>query len=81
MKNLFSSPPDLQKLFQIFLKEQRAQRADLQEIKRMINRLTIDANLQNTVDKYFEDTEHIPEEKYDTGYSDSDSNKNLQSSQ
>ncbi len=36
------------------LAEQRKQRTDLQDIKRMINRLTIDKHLQHEVDNYFE---------------------------
>ncbi len=33
--------------------EQRAQRADLQDVKRMINKLLIDKHLQMQVDEYF----------------------------
>ncbi len=35
--------------------EQRAQRQDLSDIKRMINKLLIDKHLQMQVDEYFED--------------------------
>ncbi len=34
--------------------EQRAQRQDLVDIKRMLNKITIDKHLQMEVDKYFE---------------------------
>ncbi len=37
--------------------EQRANRADNVDIKRMLNRLLIDKHLQLEVDKYFEDNE------------------------
>ncbi len=40
--------------------EQRAQRQDLLDIKRMINRLLIDKHLQMQVDEYFDDTETNP---------------------
>ncbi len=36
-------------------REQRAQRQDLVDIKRMLNRITIDKHLQMEVDQYFED--------------------------
>ncbi len=35
------------------LSEQRAQRADLQDVRRMINRLLVDKHLQMQVDEYF----------------------------
>ncbi len=41
--------------------EQRHQRQDLSDIKRMLNRLLIDKHLQMQVDSYFEDTK--PEEE------------------
>ncbi len=54
---MFSSPaletPDLQKIIQIFLTEQRAQRADLADIKRVIHRLANEIRLQKQVDEYF----------------------------
>ncbi len=39
----------------LLLNEQRQQRQDLQDIKRMINKLLIDKHLQMQVDEYFED--------------------------
>ncbi len=39
----------------LVLAEQRHQRSDLQDIKRMINRLLIDEHLQQQVDQFFED--------------------------
>ncbi len=39
----------------IMMKEQRMQRQDLQDIKRMINKLLIDEHLQMQVDEYFKD--------------------------
>ncbi len=41
--------------------EQRHQRQDLSDIKRMLNRLLIDKHLQMQVDSYFEDAK--PEEE------------------
>ncbi len=42
--------------------EQRAQRQDLVDIKRMLNRLLIDKHLQMQVDEYFTDTpQDIPD--------------------
>ncbi len=37
----------------IMMREQRLQRQDLQDIKRMINKLLIDKHLQMEVDDYF----------------------------
>ncbi len=37
--------------------EQRASRADIVDIKRMLNKLTIDKHLQHEVDEYFENHE------------------------
>ncbi len=42
--------------------EQRAQRQDLLDIKRMLNRLMIDRHLQMQVDQYFDEDKSIPEE-------------------
>ncbi len=42
------------------LTEQRKQRTDLQDIKRMINKLLIDKHLQHEVDRYFEDQQIEP---------------------
>ncbi len=46
--------PDLQKIIQIFLTEQRAQRADLADIRRLIHTLANEIRLQKQVDEYFE---------------------------
>ncbi len=68
MKNLFSSPsqaPDLQKFIQLSLQEQRAQRNDLAQILRAINRLINEVQLQKQVDDYFEDDkQNIPEAEH-----------------
>ncbi len=45
----------LDRKLDFILAEQRKQRTDLQDIKRMINRITIDKQLQHEVDNYFED--------------------------
>ncbi len=46
------------------LNEQRAQRIDLANILRILNKLINEEKLQKQVDDYFdEDSEHIPEEK------------------
>ena len=45
----------LDRSLQFILKEQRHQRTDLQDIKRMLNKLLIDKHLQQQVDTYFED--------------------------
>ncbi len=64
-----SEPPDLYFTSMIhnldlMLNEQKAQRIDLADIKRMLNAISTDHKLQTQVDNYFEeDTEHIPEEK------------------
>ncbi len=39
----------------LFLKEQRMQRQDLQDIKRMLNKLIINEHLQSQANAYFED--------------------------
>ncbi len=39
----------------LMLMEQRRQRADLKEVKLMINKLLISTHLQNQVDEYFEE--------------------------
>ncbi len=62
MKNLFSSPfADLQKFIQINLTEQQRQRADLADIKRLINRLINDLALQKQVDDYMDQDETSPQ--------------------
>ncbi len=43
------------------LKEQRHQRSDLQDIKRMLNKLLIDKHLQQQVDEYFEQDKPEPD--------------------
>ncbi len=48
----------LDKSLQLILREQRLQRQDLQDIKRMINKLLIDKHNQMEVDDYFERQEH-----------------------
>ncbi len=54
---------DLQKILQLLLAEQRAQRVDLANLLRMVKGMTINKDLQKQVDQYFEDDPHdIPEE-------------------
>ncbi len=56
----------LDRSLQFILKEQRHQRTDLQDIKRMINKLLIDKHLQLQVDEYFNDSNVVhPEDKAD----------------
>jgi len=54
---------------EMLLSEQRAQRADLQEIKYMLHKLLTNKDLQDTTDKYFSDREltqeSIPEDDVD----------------
>ncbi len=50
----------LERHLQFVLTEQRHQRQDLIDIKRMINRLLIDKHLQQQVDTYFEDDPDSP---------------------
>ncbi len=61
MKNfIFKSSalaPDLQKILQLLLSEQRAQRVDLANLLRMVKSMTINKDLQTQVDKYFSDDE------------------------
>ncbi len=45
--------------------EQRAQRQDLVDIKRMLNKLTIDKHLQMEVDNYFDREENGPDSAAD----------------
>ncbi len=47
----------LDRKLEFVLAEQRKQRTDLQDIKRMLNRLSIDKHLQMEVDDYFNKTE------------------------
>ncbi len=44
----------LDRSLQFILKEQRHQRTDLQDIKRMLNKLLIEKHLQQQVDEYFD---------------------------
>jgi len=60
--NLTINGESLDRKMDFILAEQRKQRTDLQDIKRMINRITIDKHLQHEVDKYFDDSEHTPED-------------------
>ncbi len=57
MKNfIFKSSelsPDLQKILQLLLAEQRAQRIDLANLLRIIKTFTIDKDIQKQVDDYF----------------------------
>ncbi len=58
---------DLQKILQLLLKEQRAQRIDLADLLRMVKGMTINKDLQTQVDKYFDEDNqnNIPDEKQD----------------
>ncbi len=62
-----SEPPDLyftsiSKMCNLMLNEQRAQRIDLANILRILNKLINEGKLQKQVDEFFEeDSEHIPE--------------------
>ncbi len=60
IKNESIRSVQLDRKLDFVLAEQRKQRTDLQDIKRMINRITIDKHLQHEVDHYFEDQEDIP---------------------
>ncbi len=56
-----SEPPDLyfssiSKMLTLMLNEQRAQRIDLANILRILNRQINDNKLQKSVDEYFEET-------------------------
>ncbi len=55
MRNESGNLDNLMKQILLVLAEQRHQRSDLQDIKRMINRLLIDEHLQQQVDKYFDE--------------------------
>ena len=64
-KNLTINSEALDRKLEFILKEQRHQRTDLQDIKRMLNRLTIDKQLQHEVDNYFEDSANeVPRPRY-----------------
>ncbi len=55
---IFKSPSDLQKISQqikVLLNEQVHQRSDLSEIKFMLHKLQNNKDLQETVDKYYEE--------------------------
>ncbi len=62
---IFKSPSDLQKISQqikILLAEQRLQRSDLNEIKFMCHKLQTNKDLQETVDKYYEEAPRFDDE-------------------
>ncbi len=52
----------LDRSLQFILAEQRHQRTDLQDIKRMLNKLLIDKHLQTQVDEYFKEDEPEPDQ-------------------
>ncbi len=53
IKNVPITSESLDRKMDFIQSEQRAQRADLLDIKRMINKLLIDKHLQMQVDEYF----------------------------
>ncbi len=57
MRNESGNLDNLIKKIDFVLSEQRHQRSDLQDIKRMINKLLIDEHLQQQVDEYFDEAE------------------------
>ncbi len=62
---IFKSPSDLQKISQqikVTLAEQRQQRSDLAEIKFMLHKLLTNKDLQETVDKYYEEAPRFDDE-------------------
>ncbi len=67
MKNfIFKSEADFHKIvfnkLDVILTEQRHQRTDLADITRLLRKYTTNDNLQQQVDKYFEDdSKDIPE--------------------
>ncbi len=70
MKNfIFKSQQDFHKILfnklVVLLDEQKHQRCDLDVITRMLKKLLVDKNLQNTVDKYFERDETSPQTDLD----------------
>ncbi len=78
MKNfIFKSEADFHKIvfnkLDMLLAEQRHQRRDLSVLLRLVKTLEIDRNLQNTVDKYFDEDETSPQTDSDkqNGISDS----------
>ncbi len=64
-KNSTINSESLDRKLDFVLKEQRNQRTDLQDIKRMINRLMIDKHLQAQVDDWFQKGEEhdIPDSR------------------
>ncbi len=54
IKNESIHSVQLDKLVKLILREQRLQRQDLVDIKRMINKLLIDKHLQMEVDDFYE---------------------------
>ncbi len=59
--NLTINIASLDRKIGFILAEQRKQRTDLQDIKRMINRITIDKHLQEEVDNYFDKEDAEPD--------------------
>ncbi len=55
MRNESGDLDNLMRQLKFIQKEQIHARSDLQDIKRMINRLLIDEHLQQQVDKYFDE--------------------------
>ncbi len=58
LKKLATNSELLDRKMDFIQMEQRKQRADLVDIKRMINRLLIDEHLQTQVDQFHEDSTH-----------------------
>ncbi len=66
MKNfIFKSEADFHKIvfnkLDMLLAEQRHQRRDLGLLLRLVKTLSVDKDLQNTVDKYFDEDETSPQ--------------------
>ncbi len=63
---IFKSSTTLKKLantLQVILAEQRLQRSDLQEIKFMLHKMQTNKDLQETVDKYYEEAPRFDDEE------------------
>ncbi len=65
IKNDSINSASLDRSLQLILREQRLQRQDLLDIKRMINKLLIDKHNQMEVDDYFERQERPQSEDLD----------------
>ena len=65
IKNDSCTSDDLMGGIKMVLKQNRALRQDLVDVKLMLNKLLIDKHLQHQVDKYFDDEnpEDIPHEE------------------